>query len=313
MSRHELMSSTPNPLDRQHAPRRQRAVASPLAEDVIVSRLRDIGFALYEARLYVALLRDGSQNGNEVAKHAAVPSSKAYAALEKLAVAGFVQSSRHGSSTLWAALPSDELIARLRKQFNEPLDFLAEELPRVQVSRPSEPFLTVSGVIAMRDAAEAVIRASDVELHISCWEADLEVLWEPLVDAHERGVRVFGMLYGEEDPPPGLWLHHHYERIVADRVDGRLLALVGDEREALIARIPHAGEANAVLSRNPVMTLIVREYLHHDNVLQRAQLSMGFHEWDRWWQADPEVRAEILGHGIAAPQSEPIGDPSTGH
>ncbi len=205
------------------------------------------------------------------------------------------------------------MIARLRKQFNEPLDFLAAELPRVQVSRPSEPFLTVSGVVAMREAAEAVIRASEAELHISCWGADLEVLWEPLVDAHDRGVRVFGMLYGEEDPPPGLWLHHRYEWIVADRVEGRLLALVGDEREALIARIPDAGEANAVLSRNPVMTLIVREYLHHDNVLQRAQLGMGFHEWDRWWQADPEVRAEILGHGFAAPRSEPIGDPGTGH
>jgi hypothetical protein len=29
-------------------------------------------------------------------------------------------------------------------------------------------------------------------------------------------------------------------------------------------------------------------------VLQRAQLAIGFDEWDRWWQADPDLRTLIL-------------------
>ncbi len=271
-------------------------------EEMIVSRLRDVGFSLYEARVYLALLREGAQNGNEVAKHASVPSSKVYAALDKLAAAGFVHSSRRGTSTRWAALPPDELVERLRKHYNDPLDFLVEELPKVQASEPSEPFLTISGVAAMRDAAVGLISAAQEELHISCWEADLDALRQALADADARGVRVFGMLYGALEPPPGSWLHHHYEDIVADRVAGRLLALVVDDREALIARLPDDGETNAVRSRNPALTLIVKEYLHHDSVLQRAQLNIGFKEWDRWWQADPEARAEILGHAIAAPR-----------
>lgn len=281
-------------------------------EEVIVSRLRDVGFSLYEARLYLALLQEGSQNGNEVAKRAAVPSSKVYAALDKLATAGFVQSSRRGSSTRWAAIPPDELVTRLRRHYNEPLDFLVEELPKVQAAAPSEPFFTVSGITAMYEAATALIDASLVEIHISCWQDDLGALREPLVAAHERSVRVFGMLYGEADHPPGSWLRHHYEDIVASRVDGRLLALVADEREALIVRVPNDGEASAVRSRNPVMTLIVKEYLHHDNVMQRAALAFGFQEWDRWWQADPTVRAEILGHGIGAPggDKERVAEPT---
>lgn len=280
-------------------------------EEVIVSRLRDVGFSLYEARVYVALLREGSQNGNEVAKRAVVPSSKVYAALEKLAASGFVQSIRRGSSTRWAALPPDELVARLRKHYNEPLDFLVEELPKVQAFEPSEPFLTITGIAAMHEAAVALIAAAEVELHISCWEEDLDALRGALTAADARGVRVFGMLYGEAEPPPGSWLHHHYEDIVATRVAGRLLALVADDHEALIARMPDEGEANAVRSRNPVMTLIVKEYLHHDSVLQRAQLNIGFQEWDKWWQADPEARAEILGHAIAGPQAATVPEPAT--
>ena len=274
-------------------------------DDLITSRLRDVGFSLYEARVYLALLREGTQNGNEVAKHAMVPSSKVYAALDKLAASGFVQSSQHGNSTRWAALAPDELIGRLRKHYNEPLDFLVEELPKLQATEPSEPFLTVGGVEAMRASTIALINAAEAELHISCWKVDLEVLREALSDAHDRGVHVFGMLYGDAEPPPGSWLHHDYEEIIGNRVGGRLLALVIDESEALIARMPSDGEANAVRSRNPVMTLIVKEYLHHDSLLQRAQLKIGFKEWERWWQADPEVRTEILGRSIPTPEPTP--------
>jgi sugar-specific transcriptional regulator TrmB len=273
-------------------------------DEAIASRLQDVGFSLYEARVYVALLRNGSQNGNEVAKHAMVPSSKVYAALDKLAAAGYVQSSRRGRSRLWAALPPEELVSRLRKHYNDPLDFLAEELPRARTEEPSEPFLTVDGVSALHEAAIAILEAAEAELHISCWGEDLEALRPALNAVVERGVQVFGMLYGDAKPPLGSWLRHHYEDIVGNRVAGRLLALVVDDQEALIARVPDDGDANAVRSRNPVMTLIVKEYLHHDSVLQRAQLQIGFDEWDRWWKADPEARAEILGGAIAVPERD---------
>jgi sugar-specific transcriptional regulator TrmB len=271
-------------------------------EDVLVARLRDVGFSLYEARLYVALLREGAQNGNEVAKRAAIPSSKVYAALEKLAAEGVVQTINRGSSTTWIAVDPEELVGRLRKHYNTPLDFLAEELPKVQTAERSEPFLTVSGEGALYEAAKALIESAEEELHISCWEEDCDPLRDALAAAAARGVRVFGMFYGVGDPPEGTWLRHHYEDIVGKRVGGRLLALVVDDQETLVARIPERGEANAVRSRNLVLTLIVQEYLHHDNVLQRAQLNFGFEEWDKWWQADPDARAEILGRAMSKSQ-----------
>jgi HTH-type transcriptional regulator, sugar sensing transcriptional regulator len=268
-------------------------------DDAIVSRLRDVGFSLYEARLYVALLRGGAQNGNEVAKLANVPSSKVYTALDKLASEGVVQSLRRGSKTRFAAIPPAELVSRLRKRYNAPLDFLADELPKVETTTPPEPFLTVSGATALDESVRAIIDGAREDLHISCWEEELPAFADTLAGADERGVRIYGMLYGEGDPPPGVWLRHHYEDIVGTRVGGRLLALVADDTEALIARIPGAGAPTAVRSRNRVMTMIVREYLHHDNILQRAQMSIGFEEWDRWWQADPEARAEILGQALS--------------
>lgn len=270
---------------------------SPM-DDVIVSRLRDVGFSLYEARLYVALLRGGAQNGNEVAKLANVPSSKVYAALDKLASEGVVQSFQRGSGTRFTAIAPKELITRLRKHYNAPLDFLEDTLPKVETAQMPEPFLSVAGETAVHEVARAIIGAAQKELSISCWVDDVPAIEDLLVAAEASGVSVYGMLYGEAEPPPGEWLRHGYDDIVRERVGGRLLVLAADDTEALIARIPHTGDATAVRSRNPVMTLIVREYLHHDNMLQRAQMTMGFDEWDRWWKADPRARAEILGRTL---------------
>lgn len=266
-------------------------------DDEIVSRLREVGFSLYEARLYVALLRGGAQNGNGVANLANVPSSKVYAALDKLASEGIVESVKNGSSTRFTAIRPQELLTRLRKHYNAPLDFLEHELPKVATAEPPEPFLTVTGDIALREAAGAIIDSAREQLYISCWQEDIGGIRDALVSADERGVQIHGMLYGQDvEMGPGEWLNHHYVELVGDRVEGRLMALVADEEEALIARIPRDGEPSAVRSRNPVVTMIVQEYLHHDNMLQRAQMAIGFDEWDRWWQADPSSRAEILGH-----------------
>ncbi len=267
-------------------------------DDVIVSRLRDVGFSLYEARLYVALLRGGAQNGNEVAKLANVPSSKVYTALDKLAGEGIVHTLKRGSSTRFTAISPSELVSRLRKQYNGPLDFLDDELPKIETARPPEPFLTVTGETGLLEAVRAIIEAAAEQLYISCWQEDVAAISDALVAADARGVQIHGMLYGEAEHPPGEWLQHHYEDIVGDRVGGRLLALVADEKEALIARVPRTGDTIAVRSRNPVMTLIVQEYLHHDNMLQRAQMTIGFDQWDAWWQADPSARAEILGRAL---------------
>ena len=267
-------------------------------DDVTVARLRDVGFSLYEARLYLALLRGGAQNGNEAAKRAGVPTSKVYAALDKLGAEGWVESVQDGTGTRFTAVGPGELVGRLRLKFNGPLDYLADALPKVAAPRPSDPFLTVSGETAILATACAILAGAGKDVHISCWSADLPEIAPALAAAHLRGVEIFGMLYGDDDLPPGTWMRHHYRDIVANRVGGRLIALVADETEGLIARIPSEGAASAVRSRNPVLALIVKEYLHHDNMLQRAQGVIGFEQWDLWWQGNPSLRAEILGRAL---------------
>jgi sugar-specific transcriptional regulator TrmB len=267
-----------------------------MTDSAVIRQFRAVGLSLYEARIYVGLLRHGAQNGNELSKTSGVPSSKVYSTVEKMILQGFVHSIRNGSSTQFICIDPAELVARLRKQFNDPIDYLSQALPPLATFEPAEPFLNVTGQAAVREAASAIVDAAQTDVHMSLWAEDLDPLRGALEAAHERGVSIFGMLYSaDEDLPHGRWLRHSYEEIVGNRIGGRMLTLVADSAEALIARVPQQGEASAVRTRSPVLTLIVQEYLHHDLVLQRAQINIGFDEWDRWWQADPDLRSTILG------------------
>ena len=273
-------------------------LGSPSA-DAVVDQLRALGLSLYGARIYVGLLRMGAQNGNELSKTSGVPSSKVYSTVEKLIGLGLVHSITRGSTTRFVCIEPGELVGRLRKQFNEPIDFLESALPALARFEPTELFLNVAGLGAIREACRSIVDTATESVNVSVWGEEVASLRDSFAAAVERGVRVWGMLYSEDaEIPAGTWLRHSYEEIVGSRVGGRLVVLAADAAEALIAQIPHDGEASAVRSRSPVLTLIVQEYLHHDIVLQRAQINIGFEEWDRWWTADPDLRSMILGTAL---------------
>jgi HTH-type transcriptional regulator, sugar sensing transcriptional regulator len=272
-------------------------------DEAIVNRLQILGFSLYEARVYVGLLRHGPQNGNEVSKSAGLPSSKVYATLERLASKGIVHSVRHKSKTRYVCISPEELVHRLREDYVEPLDYLEKTLPPLASFEPAAEVLTVVGLDAIRENSRYIVADARGEIYVSIWPDDLADLGSELQAADRRGVRIFGMLYGDEPPPAGAWLAHSYRKIVSDRIRGRMLTLVADGEEALVAHIPRRGEASAVRTRNPVLALITREYLHHDIVLQRAQLAIGFDEWDHWWQGDPDMRTIILSGSTEAGQN----------
>ena len=274
-------------------------------DSAVIDRLRALGFSLYEAKVYVGLLQHGPQNGNEVSKSAGLPSSKVYSTLERLVSKGIVHSVRRGSTTQYLSISPDELMHRLRAEFEQPLAYLEKALPSLAVVEPAAEVLTVVGLDAIRENSRYIVLDARREIYLSIWPEDIEFLADELTSSHDRGVRIFGMLYGNDLPLAGSWRAHSYREIVSDRIDGRILTLAADGQEALIAHIPRRGTASGIRTRNPVLALIAREYLQHDIVLQQAQAAMGFDQWDHWWQADPDLRTIILSGRPADGRSRP--------
>ena len=155
--------------------------------------------------------------------------------------------------------------------------------------------LQVASRDAIIDHARVIVRNAQSEIYLSIWGENLDLLRSDLAAADARGVRIFGMLYGEGDLDVGWWQHHSYRETVASRIGGRMLTLVADGKEALIAHMPERGDPSAVRTQNPVLCLVAEEYLIHDLTLQKAKTMTGYEEWDQWLRADEQVRELTLG------------------
>lgn len=259
----------------------------------ILSHLAKLGFSQYEAKVYVALLRGGPQNGNELSIAAGVPSSKIYETLRKLAARGAVIT--YPSATVrYAATPPAELLARYRDEYNHAIDRLEQELSQVVTLVPQNEVLNLIGYPALIARARELINACQEEIYVSLWADELELLREPLRAAATRGARLHTMIYGDAELDVGVTYHHSYRDLVRERIAGRLLVMTVDTRDSLIAHFGSFGNASGLWTRHPVLVLIAKEYLRHDVVVQRTMQKIGFDEYDRWWHADPDLSEVIL-------------------
>jgi sugar-specific transcriptional regulator TrmB len=269
----------------------------------VEASLRELGYSQYEARIYLGLLRHGPLNGNELSKRSGVPSSKVYAVLDKLAATGVVYTAKRSRTTVYACIAPEEMLARLRRRYERPLDLLDDALPQLAGVQPKPDISTIVGAEAILDAARAIIDSAQRELYLSGWAETIRELREMLNGAVARGVHVYGMLYGDDAPPAGTWQRHSHLSIVEERIGGRMLTVVADGEEALIAHAPTGGQPLAVRTENPVLCLVTDEYMRHELVLQQAQQHTGTERWNAWWQADPGLRAVMLGEAMT---DEPV-------
>jgi HTH-type transcriptional regulator, sugar sensing transcriptional regulator len=264
-------------------------------DETAIESLRELGLSLYESRVYLGLLAHGTQNGNELSRTSNVPSSKVYWALDKLVARGIVNQVVRRNGAEYFAIAPEKLVERFRSQYGRAIDYLDKTLPSLADQQAVPDIVQIASTEAIIEHAKAILDGASTEVLISGWDESIGKIRDDLIAADGRGVRVFAMIYGELALPVGSWLRHSYQGTVASRIAGHMLTLVADGRNALIAHFPDNGKASAVHTENPVLCLVVEEYLRHDLILQHAKTMTGYEEWDRWLHADKDVRALTLG------------------
>ena len=89
-----------------------------------MAALEKLGFSAYEARAYLALLRENPATGYQLAKLSGVPRSMIYEALGKLVARGAAMTLRKGETTQYAPVPPEEFLDQLHREHEELTDAL---------------------------------------------------------------------------------------------------------------------------------------------------------------------------------------------
>ncbi|MDJ0933522.1 TrmB family transcriptional regulator [Breoghania sp.] len=231
----------------------------------LTNALGQLGFSLYEARAYCALLERARLNGHEVAKSCGVPTSKIYETLDRLADKGAVMV-QHGEPKTYVATPYEDVLARVRSEFHEALETATNGLCKLPSRPDTGEIWSLKNYKGVLTASRSRIQAAQTSLFAAFWDAELTSLKDDLESASARGVAVYIAVYGHTqfEGPCSYDLSLCGDR-AAKRLGGhRLSAVIADEEDALVAIFQENDTVDAVATTNTVISLLAIEYIRAD-------------------------------------------------
>ena len=248
--------------------------------------LNEIGFTEYEAKVYLALLREHPATGYQLSKESGVPRSMVYDALKRLHHRGAALETVEGRSTLYRPLPPQTLLDNHQAEHEQLLQDLRVGLAELYTDTADDRVWTIGGRTAVLTYAAKLIQEAESELYLVLTDADLDTLRADISDAHQRGVAIFTLLTGDGSLEFGQVAYHPPLESELQGITATLL-VDADDREVLIAGSNPRQETSATITRNQDLVLIARQFVWMEMLTQRIYAKLGD---DLLARLDPEDR-----------------------
>ena len=230
----------------------------------IKSKLMDVGFSEYEAKAYIALVTENPSTAYEIAKRAALPTSKIYEVLAKLSERGAVFEIDDQEKRRYMPQSPDELIANHRSRMEGTLDQLKEGLNGLNSNSELSFHRTIRDYGYLIDKARRVIDGAQAELLVSIWPREMELLRSALETADNRGVKIAVVHFGPSQSQVGQTFCHPIEDTILSEKGGQGLVVAADSLEVLLAKVSPSGLAEGLHSVNKGFVAMAEDFIRHD-------------------------------------------------
>lgn len=158
-------------------------------EEQIVTAMKQLGFTVNDARVYVALLKHQPATGYELAARSGVPRSAIYTILRRLQGLGLVNSIGDKPAR-YLPLAPERLLGLLEARFVRNRKQLQGALTQLSGRAAEASTWTVEGYASMLEQAERLIGSARESVFASLWAREAKALAEPLREARSRDVDV---------------------------------------------------------------------------------------------------------------------------
>jgi sugar-specific transcriptional regulator TrmB len=227
------------------------------------SKLRDLGFSQYETLCYLALVANHPSNGSQLSKLSGIARSRIYDVLRNMSRKGLVQEIRDGQ---YVPIPPDELIKRLRNQFESNISMLEEQFRDVANKSTYEYIWAIFGYQQVIKRAIGMIKASQKELYVRLFPETAKHLDKHLHDASKRGVHIRYIAMGKIPLTFEVQVIHPNPETLIDKLGGYSLDIIADKSEALVGIFEAGNEDHSPINwtRNHWFVVANRDSLRHD-------------------------------------------------
>lgn len=231
----------------------------------IIDGLQQMGFSLYEAKVYTALVGHPNVTGYEASKFSGVPRGKVYEVLESLVRRGAVLVINEPDRQLYQPLPHKILLSRYIEKQNAIVKGVSAELTILENKQEAPPLITLKGYRQVIERAREMCEESQSSLLTGGFPQELSLINEELTKAEQRGIKTYALQYG----PGALSINNLFIHSVTDiqhrqmQQYGRWFCIIKDMGEAIIAQVlEHDTVALWTGHRGVVLALSL--WLQHD-------------------------------------------------
>jgi sugar-specific transcriptional regulator TrmB len=266
------------------------SVDAPVADGPLDKLVR-IGFSEYEAKAYVALLRESPVTGYQLAKLSGVPRSMIYEVLGKLTARGAAMTLRKEGSTQYAPVPAQEFLEQLHREQDALISALADELSGLDAASDLDYVWNIEGHANIMAKAEEMIEQARSRIYLSLLPATFPALRSVLEAATARGVQVVVYSTEQFNLPGGRVISTPVPEEVNERVEGLWLVLVVDGKEVLIGELLNENQARASWTGSPLFVFVAEHHMRTDLYLPRVLALLGDQAQDLIREEDWELFA----------------------
>jgi sugar-specific transcriptional regulator TrmB len=235
---------------------------------------KELGFTEYETKVYLALLREHPASAYTISRNSGVPHSRVYDVARRLIKKGVLGQASTNPDRFTPLSPRD-LIEKLRKDNEHFLARIEEHLQSLSFSSDFDPVWNVNDRREALGVAHTLIEESTGRIYLGLWDEELHELIDVLRAAHERGVEVFFLVYGEALPEFGHVYHHQTESISGVDELGRTIDCAVDSASCLSGSLGAAAPCQVVWTRNRGLVKSIEEYIVHDLYLAEIHARFG--------------------------------------
>jgi sugar-specific transcriptional regulator TrmB len=259
-----------------------------------IDKLVRLGFSEYEAKAYIALLKENPATGYQISKVSGVPRSMVYEVLGKLTARGAAMTLHQEGSTKYAPIPALELLDQLHREHDELVTSLRDDLSGLGSGSDLEYVWNIEGHENVMAKAEEMIGQARDRIYLALVPDTFPALRAALEDAIERGVRVVLYTTSELDLPGGSVVVAHVSEITLEQARGLGLILVIDGEEVLVGEWLTANQAWASWTSNPLLVFVAEHHLRTDLYLPRILALLGDQALDLIQEEDRPLFARAL-------------------
>ncbi|MGB9846537.1 MAG: TrmB family transcriptional regulator [Desulfotomaculales bacterium] len=244
----------------------------------VIDLLVEFGMTVYEAKAYVALLRQHPSKARDISKNSGVPAAKVYDVMSRLIDKGLAVPV--GSDpVLYEPLPAKEFIRLHRSRFERLAGRVEEHLDGLAKKPSAEVLWHIRGYENLLAKAREIISRAEKQVLFSIWTLQIIDLCKDLKGAHRRGVMLIIIQMGDDPPgcpewPVGRVYKHLMVPTVYERHGSELL-ISADDRSGLMMNRAAGRDWEGFWTSNQAIVRVITNYVRHDIYLAKIALRYG--------------------------------------